>query len=425
MAKPNFHDRSWQDIDWETWGSQFSIVDRASSVGELQNGITTRYMEVQDLLSQLPPHAGRAQALVAAWRLEVNGYGRTVVFSESTRLLRRLDDLHAQVTASCMPPARPPRPLARRASAPTPASRPAHRDARAARPRTAAPTTTPTTSKACATARPRRASAATTSTPASRPPPMRWAAVQAAMARECDGCMPDTAKPVTARQFRTAVDAAGDGARRAVPAGARQRHGAHRRRRPHAVLDHGLPNLENLGIARFSIYRRDGQHPAFRLRGGHPQARRRRGAARVRRAGQRPGESPGLRIAGQVHGHRRRALCRGAGAVDDVADRAVAAQRDGENIVQRHPAARQSRIRRSNHHHGRRPRSRAGRGSPAEPMPASIQTPTVVCAPCPLGAGREQPGIAGSAAPLNFFRKGERQRRSRFAARHCRRCGYG
>src|SRR5450759_1807953 len=63
MAKPNFHDRSWHDIDWETWGSQFSIVDRASSIGELQNGITTRYMEVQDLLSQLPPHAGRAQAL--------------------------------------------------------------------------------------------------------------------------------------------------------------------------------------------------------------------------------------------------------------------------------------------------------------------------------------------------------------------------
>ena len=34
MAKPNFHDRSWQDIDWETWGPQFSIVDRASSIGE-------------------------------------------------------------------------------------------------------------------------------------------------------------------------------------------------------------------------------------------------------------------------------------------------------------------------------------------------------------------------------------------------------
>ena len=47
MAKPNFHDRSWQDIDWETWGSQFSIVDRASSVGELQNGITTRYITNQ------------------------------------------------------------------------------------------------------------------------------------------------------------------------------------------------------------------------------------------------------------------------------------------------------------------------------------------------------------------------------------------
>ena len=39
MARPNFHDRSWQEIDWETWGSQFSIVDRASSIGELQNGI--------------------------------------------------------------------------------------------------------------------------------------------------------------------------------------------------------------------------------------------------------------------------------------------------------------------------------------------------------------------------------------------------
>ena len=99
MAKPNFHDRSWQEIDWETWGSQFSIVDRASSIRELQNGIGTRYMEVQDLLSQLPPHAGRAHSLVAAWRTEVNGYGRTIVFSESPRVLRRLDDLHGQVTA--------------------------------------------------------------------------------------------------------------------------------------------------------------------------------------------------------------------------------------------------------------------------------------------------------------------------------------
>src|SRR3954468_24199163 len=99
MAKPNFHDRSWHEIDWETWGSQFSIVDRATSIGELQNGIATRYMEVQDLLSQLPPHAGRAHALVAGWRMEVSGYGRTIVFAESTRILRRLDDLHAQVTA--------------------------------------------------------------------------------------------------------------------------------------------------------------------------------------------------------------------------------------------------------------------------------------------------------------------------------------
>ena len=99
MARPNFHDRSWQDIDWETWGPQFSIVDRASSVRELQNGIGTRYMEVQDLLSQLPPHAGKAKAMVALWRHEVSGYGRTITFSESNRVLRRLDDLYGQVSA--------------------------------------------------------------------------------------------------------------------------------------------------------------------------------------------------------------------------------------------------------------------------------------------------------------------------------------
>jgi len=63
MAKPNFHDRSWQEIDWETWGSQFSIVDRASSLRELQNGIGTRYMEVQDLLSQLPPFMGGGEMI--------------------------------------------------------------------------------------------------------------------------------------------------------------------------------------------------------------------------------------------------------------------------------------------------------------------------------------------------------------------------
>ena len=92
---------------------------------------------------------------------------------------------------------------------------------------------------------------------------MRWAAVQAAMARECDGCIPDTAKPVTARQFRTAVDATGDaaveqfqpardnGLVRIVAAGRTQ------------FWTTGLPNLENLGIARFSIYRRDGNTRRF------------------------------------------------------------------------------------------------------------------------------------------------------------------
>ena len=262
MAKPNFHDRSWQDIDWETWGSQFSIVDRASSVGELQNGIATRYMEVQDLLSQLPPHAGRAHALVAAWRAEVNGYGRTIVFAESTRVLRRLDDLHGQVTAQLH------------------AARQAAKAARKARQR-ALLAGTPASTRAGGQAAHRssdapaddfegmRHSAATSRqrsddvNPAQLTAAMRWAAVQAAMARECDGCLPDTARPVNARQFRTAVDAAGDavveqfqpardnGMVRIVVAGRVQ------------FWTTGLPNLETLGIARFSIYRRDGNTRRF------------------------------------------------------------------------------------------------------------------------------------------------------------------
>ena len=266
MARPNFHDRSWHDIDWETWGPQFSIVDRASSIGELQNGIATRYMEVQDLLSQLPPHAGRAQALVAQWRHEVNGYGRTVVFAESSRILRRLDDLHGQVTAQLH------------------AARQAAKAARKARHRmlvtgTGAPATA--TARAGGTATHRgsdhdtddfeglRHSAATSRqrsddvNPGQQTAAMRWAAVQAAMARECDGCIPDTARPVTARQFRSAVDVAGDAAVeqfqstrdnsmvRIVVAGRAQ------------FWTTGLPNLENLGIARFAIYRRDGHTRRF------------------------------------------------------------------------------------------------------------------------------------------------------------------
>ena len=264
MAKPNFHDRSWRDIDWETWGPQFSIVDRASSIGELQNGIATRYMEVQDLLSQLPPHAGRAQSLVAQWRHEVNGYGRTVVFSESTRLLRRLDDLHAQVTAQLQ------------------AARQAAKAARKARQRALLASGAAPARVGAAGQAPHRSSdhdtddfegmrhSAATSrqrsddvNPGRQTAAMRWAAVQAAMARECDGCLPDTARPVTARQFRTAVDASGEalveqfqpardnGLVRIVVAGRTQ------------FWTTGLPNLENLGIARFSIYRRDGNARRF------------------------------------------------------------------------------------------------------------------------------------------------------------------
>jgi hypothetical protein len=264
MAKPNFHDRSWHDIDWETWGSQFSIVDRASSIGELQNGISTRYMEVQNLLSQLPPHAGRAQSLVAAWRQEVNGYGRTIAFAESTRMLRRLDDLYGQVIAQLH------------------AARQAAKAARKARQRAQlAGTPAPAFARANGQASHRssdhggddfegmRHSAATSRQrsddlhPGQQSAAMRWAAVQAQMARECDGCLADTGKAVTARQFKAAVDASGDaaveqfqpardnGMVRIVVAGRAQ------------FWTTGLPNLEQLGIARFSIYRRDGHGRRF------------------------------------------------------------------------------------------------------------------------------------------------------------------
>jgi hypothetical protein len=264
MAKPNFHDRSWQEIDWETWGSQFSIIDRATSVGELQNGITTRYMEVQDLLSQLPPHAGRANALVTAWRQEVSGYGRTVVFSESTRILRRLDDLHGQVTAQ-LHAARQTAKAARKAR-----QRALLASGGAAAPGRAGGQAAPRGSErdgadfegirhSAATARQRNDDV----NPGQETAAMRWAAVQAAMARECDTCRHDTGKPVTARQFKVAVDARGDepveqfkpaldnGMVRIVQAG------------PTQFWTTGLPNLEQLGIARFSIYRRDAETRHF------------------------------------------------------------------------------------------------------------------------------------------------------------------
>ena len=260
MAKPNFHDRSWQEIDWETWGSQFSIVDRASSVRELQNGIGTRYMEVQDLLSQLPPHAGRAHALVAGWRAEVNGYGRTIVFAESSGVLRRLDDLHAQVTAqlhAARQAAKAARKARQRALA---AGAPAH--ASGAAPHRATDHDDDNFEgmrHSAATARQRSDDI----NPGQQTAAMRWAAVQAAMARECDGALPDTAKPVTARQFKAAIDAPADAA-------VEQLQPAHDNGMVRIVVagrtqfwTTGLPNLENLGIARFSIYRRGGNTRRF------------------------------------------------------------------------------------------------------------------------------------------------------------------
>ena len=261
MAKPNFHDRSWQEIDWPTWGDQFSIVDRASSIRELQNGIGTRYMEVQDLLSQLPPHAGRAHALVAAWRAEVNGYGRTVMFAESTRILRRLDELHGQVTAQLQAArqaakaARKARQRALLASAPAPArasGAPTHRSS------DADTDDFEGLRHSAATARQRSDDV----NPGQQTAAMRWAAVQAQMARECENRVVDSARPVTARQFRNAVEASGEpveqfqpahdnGLVRIVVAGRTQ------------FWTTGLPNLENLGIARFSIYRRDGNTRRF------------------------------------------------------------------------------------------------------------------------------------------------------------------
>jgi hypothetical protein len=218
-------------------------------------------MEVQDLLSQLPPHAGRARALVAAWRQEVSGYGRTVTFSESSHILRRLDELHTQVTAQLH------------------AARQAARAARKARQRAAVP--------AAAGARaagqpPQRGveaddefegmhhSAATARqrsddlNPARQTAAMRWAAVQAQMARECDHCLPDSSRPVTARQFRAAVDPSGEasveqmqpardnGLVRILVVGGRTQ-----------FWTTGLPNLEQLGIARFAIYRREGNTRLF------------------------------------------------------------------------------------------------------------------------------------------------------------------
>ena len=48
-------------------------------------------------------------------------------------------------------------------------------------------------------------------------------------------------------------------------------------------------------------------------------------------------------------------------------------------------------------------------------------SPTVAGAPCPRGAGRERPGEAGSAAPLNLELTVQRQRRDDRASVPCTR----
>jgi hypothetical protein len=253
MARPNFNDRSWNEIDWDTWGPHFSIADRATSVRELQNGIGTRYMEVQDLLSQLPPHAGKAKALVAAWRHEVNGYGRTLVFAEASRILARLDNLHGQVTAQLQ------------------AARQAAKAARKLRHRDAGPGAHAAPgSEDADDFEGMRHSAATARLRSDDPRPgqdsaaWRWRQVQLAMARECDARVPDSAKPVAARQFRAAIQAE-DGEAPQQFQSARALHDSVRIVVAGSTQfwTTGLPHLEQMGIARFAIYRRDGQSRRF------------------------------------------------------------------------------------------------------------------------------------------------------------------
>ncbi len=269
MARPNFNDRSWQDIDWEAWAPQFSITDRATSLRELQNGIGTRYIEVQNLLSRLPPHAGKAKSLIALWRHEANGYGRTIVFSESSRILRRLDDLFGQVTAQLQAvrqAAKATRKL-QKLRPPTQVSSGAARP-----PATAGHAAHGTAdddteffqrfdgmSHSAATSRQRSDARSPTRDTAAA----RWAAVQAAMASECDTCRSDSVRPVTNRHFRTALDVPDD----LLVEQFQQTRGANHVRIVVAGKTQfwttGLPNLEQLGIARYSIYRRNTSNGRF------------------------------------------------------------------------------------------------------------------------------------------------------------------
>jgi hypothetical protein len=257
MAKPNFHDRSWEEIDWEAWGPHFSIRDRATSIGELQNGITNRYIEVQNLLSRLPPHAGKAHNLVVMWRHEVNGYGRTIQFAESSRILKRLDELHGQVTMqaeAARQAAKVAKKLRHRAVAaahkPDDAPHEEHRDDEVG---FEAP------SHSAATARQR----SDQPRPGQDTAAARWLGVQATMARECDQRLADTARPVTNKHFLAAIHAPeGIAVEQFQPARAAS---------PIRVVVAGglqfwctgLPTLEQFGIARYAVYRRDGATVRF------------------------------------------------------------------------------------------------------------------------------------------------------------------
>ena len=235
MAKPNFHDRSWDEIDWEAWGPHFGIRDRATSLGELQNGIATRYIEVQNLLSRLPPHAGKAHNLVVMWRHEVNAFGRTIHFAESSRILKRLDELHGQVTMqaeAARQAAKVAKKQRHRALAAAAAAKPADGSTReedgfvegfegpahsaaTARQRSDAPRAGQDTAAA------------------------RWLGVQGVMARECDHRLADTARPVTNKHFLAAI------------------------RAPEGIA------VEQFGIARYAAYRRDGMGVRFEHAAGN------------------------------------------------------------------------------------------------------------------------------------------------------------
>ena len=258
MAKPNFHDRSWDEIDWEAWGPHFSIRDRATSIGELQNGIATRYIEVQNLLSRLPPHAGKAHNLVVMWRHEVNGLGRTIHFAESSRILKRLDELHVQVTMqaeAARQAAKVAKKHRHRALAAAAVARPAEGSSREEDGFVEGydgPTHSAATARQRSDQRPGQDTAAA-----------RWLGVQAVMARECDHRLSDTARPVTNKHFLAAIHA---------PEGVTVEQFQHARgQSPIRVVvagglqfwSTGLPTLEQFGIARYAVYRRDGMSLRF------------------------------------------------------------------------------------------------------------------------------------------------------------------